>query len=142
MYENKVPQWIQSQLSEKGVNIQPAASRLLADYLGTDLSKISNEIEKLLIGLSAGDVIDKHIIQKNIGISKDFNVFELQKSLGAKEKDKCYLIVKYFSANSTAHPLPMITATLYNFFSKVFICQSHRTGNDRELCTAMGINHF
>lgn len=143
LYENKIPNWINSYIADKGHHIKPAASNLLAEYLGTDLSKISNELDKLILNLPEGAAIDKTIIQKNIGISKDFNVFELQKALGKRDKFKSFLIVKYFIANPKNHPLPMITATLYNFFSKVYVCQSMlRNSTDKEICSALGINSF
>ena len=142
LYENQVPTWISNHLKEKNINIKPAACNLLAEYLGTDLSKIANELEKLTINLPQGQAIDRNIIQKNIGISKDFNVFELQAALGKKDNFKCLLIVKYFSSNPQAHPIQMIVGTLYNYFSKVYITQSMTRSSDRELSKVTGINQF
>lgn len=142
LYDNQVPNWISNYLKDKNIAIKPAATTLLAEYLGTDLSKISNELDKLTINLPTGTAIDKHIIQKNIGISKDFNVFELQHALGKRDHFKSFLIVKYFIANPKNHPLPMITATLYNFFSKVYICQSMSRASDGEIAAAIGANKF
>ncbi|BDS09958.1 DNA polymerase III subunit delta [Aureispira anguillae] len=142
LYDNQVPNWINNYLKDKNISIKPAATNLLAEYLGTNLSKISNELDKLTINLPAGAAIDKHIIQKNIGISKDFNVFELQQALGRRDKFKSFLIVKYFIANPKNHPLPMITATLYNFFSKVYVCQSMLRASDVEIAAAIGANKF
>lgn len=142
LYDNQVPNWINNYLKDKNIAIKPAATTLLAEYLGTNLSKISNELDKLTINLPQGAAIDKHIIQKNIGISKDFNVFELQHALGKRDHFKSFLIVKYFIANPKNHPLPMITATLYNFFSKVYICQSMLRSSDGEIASAIGANKF
>lgn len=142
LYDNQVPNWINNYLKDKNIAIKPAASNLLAEYLGTDLSKISNELDKLTINLPEGTAIDKTIIQKNIGISKDFNVFELQNALGKRDRFKSFLIVKYFIANPKNHPLPMITATLYNFFSKVYVCQSMMRASDQEIASAIGTNKF
>lgn len=142
LYDNQVPNWISNYLKDKNIAIKPAATTLLAEYLGTDLSKISNELDKLTINLPAGAAIDKNIIQKNIGISKDFNVFELQTALGKRDTFKSFLIVKYFIANPKNHPLPMITATLYNFFSKVYVCQSMMRSSDQEIASAIGANKF
>ena len=89
-----------------------------------------------------GAAIDKNIIQRNIGISKDFNVFELQNSLGKRDKYKSFLIVKYFIANPKNHPLPMITATLYNYFSKVYMCQSMLRSSNQDIATTLGVNKF
>lgn len=142
LYDNQVPNWINNYLKDKNISIKPAATTLLAEYLGTDLSKISNELDKLTLNLAAGTAIDKTIIQKNIGISKDFNVFELQQALGKRDQFKSFLIVKYFIANPKNHPLPMITATLYNFFSKVYVCQSMLRASDQEIASAIGANRF
>lgn len=143
LYDNKIPNWISNYIKDRGYNIKPAAANLLAEYLGADLSKIANELDKLVLNLADGQAIDKNIIQKNIGISKDFNVFELQKALGTRNQFKSFLIVKYFISNPKNHPLPMITATLYNFFSKVYVCQSMlRNSSDKEICGALGINSF
>lgn len=142
LYDNQVPNWIANYLKDRNISIKPAATTLLAEYLGTDLSKISNELDKLSINLPQGTTIDKHIIQKNIGISKDFNVFELQQALGKQDSHKSVLIMKYFIANPKKHPLPMVTATLYNFFSKVYICQSMLRASDAAIATAIGANKF
>ncbi len=142
LYENQVPNWINNYLKDRKIDIKPAATNLLAEYLGSNLSKISNELEKLTLNLPEGAVIDKNIIQKNIGISKDFNVFELQNALGRRDRFKSFLIVKYFIANPKNHPLPMITATLYNYFSKVYICNSMQRSTDSEIASTIGVNKF
>ena len=142
LYDSQVPNWINNYLKDRNINIKPAATNLLAEYLGSDLSKISNELDKLTINLPKGTAIDKNIIQKNIGISKDFNVFELQTALGRRDHFKSFLIVKYFIANPTKNPLPMITATLYRYFSKVYVCQSMLRSSDGEIAAAIGANKF
>lgn len=142
LYDNQVPNWISNHLKDQGAHIKPAAAQLLAEYLGSDLSKIANELDKLLLNLPKGAAIDKQQIQKNIGISKDFNVFELQNALGKRDRFKSFLIVKYFIANPKSHPLPMITATLYNFFSKVYVCQSLLRASDQAIAKAIGAHKF
>lgn len=142
LYDKDIPNWINNYLKDRKIEIKPAATTLLAEYLGTDLSKISNELDKLMLNLPQGTAIDKNIIQKNIGISKDFNVFELQNALGRRDKLKSFLIVKYFIGNPQSHPLPVVTATLYNFFSKVYVCQSMLRSGDQEIATAIGVNKF
>lgn len=142
LYDNQVPQWISNHIKDQGAHIKPAAAQLLAEYLGTDLSKIANELEKLLLNLPKGGTIDKGLIQKNIGISKDFNVFELQNALGKRDAFRSFLIVKYFIANPKNHPLPAITATLYNFFSKVYVCQAMQRASDLDIAKTIGANTF
>lgn len=96
LYDNQLPDWIHNYLQDKGFSIKPAATALIAEYLGTDLSKVVNEMDKLAINLPRGTNITQQHIQSNIGISKDYNVFELQKALGQKQVTKVNRIVKYF----------------------------------------------
>lgn len=119
LYDNKVPDWIGSYLRQRGHAITPKAAALLTEFLGADLGKIANELEKLLINLPAGARVDEDSIERNIGISKDYNVFELQKALALKDSQKAYRIVFHFAANPKENPLPKVIPMLYSFFSKV-----------------------
>ncbi|MGV8878192.1 MAG: DNA polymerase III subunit delta [Sphingobacteriaceae bacterium] len=119
IYENKIPAWIESFLAGKGYRINAGASALMAEYLGNDLSKIANELEKLLLNVPKEIEISSKEIQENIGISKEYNVFELQTALGKKDVLKANRIINYFEANPKANPMVMVLGTLNNFFSKV-----------------------
>jgi DNA polymerase-3 subunit delta len=137
LYDNQVPDWIFDYLKGKKLTINPNASQLIAEYLGTDLSKIANELDKLAINLPEGTQINEKHIQDNIGISKDYNVFELQKALGQRNVLKANRIVKYFIANPRKNPLVMVTGTLYNYFSKIYMLHFLRNLPDRELSSAL-----
>ncbi|EJF52175.1 DNA polymerase III, delta subunit [Saprospira grandis DSM 2844] len=137
-YENELPNWIRNYLKDKGAQIEEEAGLLLAEYLGNDLSKIANELEKLLINHPKGQLIGKAEIEKNIGISKDYNVFELQSALAQKDALKAQRIVKYYQANPKAGPLPMLTGVLYNFFSKAYICRFLSNLDDVSIAGAIG----
>jgi len=116
----QVPQWIDKYLMAKGVKTDPNASAMLTEYLGTDLHKIVNELDKLLITLPAGKpVITTELIEKNIGISKDFNNFELQKAVGEKNIYKANMIVHYFANNPKDNPVNLTIASLFSYFSKL-----------------------
>lgn len=116
----QVPAWIEKFMMAKGFRVDPAASALLTEFLGTDLHKIANELEKLLITLPSGtNTISTGIIEKNIGISKDFNNFELQKAVGDKNILKANMIVKYFSANQKDNPITLSIASLFSFFTRL-----------------------
>ena len=116
----QVPPWIERYLMVKGIKTEPDASALLTEYLGTDLHKIVNELEKLLITLPEGKkVITTDLIEKNIGISKDFNNFELQKALGEKNIYKANLIVRHFADNPRDNPVNVTIASIFSFFSKL-----------------------
>lgn len=121
LYDNQVATWIPTYLKSKGYNISPIATQLLVDYLGNDLSRIANELGKLSIILPQNSEITPDIIEKNIGISKEFNVFELQNALGKRNLVKALQIVKYFSENQKDNPIVVITTNLYNYFEKLLI---------------------
>ena len=137
LYENQVPDWIADYLKSKKLAINPNASQLIAEYLGTNLSKIANELDKLAINLPEGTQINEKHIQDNIGISKDYNVFELQKALGQRNVLKANRVIQYFIANPRKNPLVMVTGTLYNYFSKVYMLHFLRSLPDREMASAL-----
>ncbi len=116
----QVPPWIERYLMTKGIKINPDASAMLTEFLGTDLHKITNELDKLLITLPAGKpVITSALIEKNIGISKDFNNFELQKAIGEKNIFKANMIVRYFSENPNDNPITLTIASIFSLFTKI-----------------------
>ncbi|WP_010522521.1 DNA polymerase III subunit delta [Aquimarina agarivorans] len=119
LYENQVVDWIQRVLKAKSFSIDPKAAHMLVEFLGTDLGKISNELTKLQLILPKGTTITPQAIEQNIGISKDFNVFELTKALGAKDAIKAYRICNYFIQNPKEKPLVVTITLLFNYFSKV-----------------------
>jgi DNA polymerase-3 subunit delta len=121
LYDNKIPAWINSQLKHEGYSITPEAARLLTGSLGTDLTKIRMELGKLIINLKPGEEINENTIEQNIGISKDFNVFELQKALGNGDVYKANLIAQHFAANPKSNPFILTITLLYQFFTKILI---------------------
>ncbi len=137
LYDNQVPDWIADYLKNKKLKINPNASQLIAEYLGRDLSKIANELNKLEINLQEGTTIDEKHVQENIGISKDYNVFELQKALGQRSILKVNRIIQYFVANPKKNPLVMVIGTLYNYFSKIYMLHFLRNLPDRDLSSAL-----
>jgi DNA polymerase III subunit delta len=115
-----IPGWIERFLMTKGIKTDPNASAMLTEYLGTDLHKIVNELEKLIITLPEGKpLITTALIEKNIGISKDYNNFELQKAIGEKNILKANIIVHYFANNPKDNPITLSIASLFGFFSKL-----------------------
>ena len=120
LYDNQVPDWVKNYAKDQHLQIKQEAAVLVSEYLGSDLAKISNEIDKLAINLGKGAEIDLSIIEKQIGISKEYNVFELQKALGARDILKANRIAQYFAANPRKNPIQMVIGALYNYFSKVY----------------------
>jgi len=120
--EYEMGTWISRYAKEKNVNIDVKAVQMLTEFLGTDLSKVANELDKLLITKPAdSNQITPEHVEKNIGISKDFNVFELQAALINKDKLKANRIIRYFADNKKANPMLMVLAQLFNFFSGLMI---------------------
>ncbi|MBL4707476.1 MAG: DNA polymerase III subunit delta [Flavobacteriales bacterium] len=142
LYDNQVGPWIDAYLKSKRFSIEPKASFLLIDFLGTDLSKISNELDKLMINLAEGSTITPKVIEENIGISKDFNVFELNNALGTKNILKANRIINNMGKNEKAHPLPMILPSIYRFFSQLLLFQTVKKSSEREIASALGVNPF
>ncbi|MFD2597621.1 DNA polymerase III subunit delta [Sphingobacterium corticis] len=119
LYDDKVAPWIADQFQAEGRRIHPQAAALMADYLGTDLSKVANEIDKLLLNVALDKEVDISDIERNIGISKDFNVFELNTALTKKNVFKAFQIVDYFAANPKSNPIPVVIGSLGSYFTKV-----------------------
>ena len=142
LYDNQVPGWIESHIRSKGFNIGPSSSMLLSEYLGNDLSRITNEVEKLLIGNQQGHSITDDEIQEKIGISKDFNVFELQKALGRKDVMKANQIINYFASDPKNHPIVMVIPIMYNYFTNLGIITTLQDKSSRSIASALGINPF
>jgi DNA polymerase-3 subunit delta len=138
IYDNQLPGWITEHLKSKSVTIDYEASQLLADYLGTDLSKVSNELEKLLLNIS-NNKITADDVQEQVGISKDYNVFELQKAIGNRDGAKVFRIINYFSENEKNHPLPLVIGNLYNYFSKLYITIFNLKTPDNQLQRLIGL---
>jgi DNA polymerase-3 subunit delta len=142
LYDNAIPAWIEKFVKGQGLAIGPQASNLMAEYLGTDLSRIVNEIEKLKINLKGRKEIGVDDVQNFIGISKDYNVFELQIAIGKRDVLKANRIINYFAANPKENPLPFVMANFYSYFSKLLLYHGAPDKSPYALAGAMGINHF
>lgn len=142
LYDNNIPQWIEERLKENGWSISPKASQMLADYLGTDLHKVNNELKKLSIAVPKGRRIEDVDVERNIGISKDFNVFELQNAIGARDVMKANQIVNYFSDNAKDNPLLVTAIALYGYFTKILKGHYATDKTQSGLASALGVNPF
>jgi len=139
VYENQIPAFISSYLQDKQITIDLKASQLLTDYLGNNLSKLTNEIDKLCIGLSADQRrITAETIENNIGISKDFNNFELQKAIAERNVLKANRIALYFKQNPKNNPLVVTLTVLFNFFTNLMICQYQADQSQANLKNVLG----
>ncbi len=138
----QVPSWIESYLRNKGYKIGPRESALLADHLGSNLSKIVNELNKLCINIPPKQTVTAAHIEENIGISKEHNIFEYQNALGHKNKEKATRIANYFAANEKDSPMPMITAVLFGFFLKIGLYHELNDKSKNSVAQALKVHPF
>lgn len=120
LYENQLPDWTRAMVQAKGFEITPPALQLLIDNIGNDLSRLENEIDKVWLNMGNTKTIDENAIEKYVGISKEFNAFELQAAIGKKDLAKAIRIIQYFQANPKAAPIQLILPAIYSYFSKVY----------------------
>ncbi|HYJ65579.1 MAG TPA: DNA polymerase III subunit delta [Parafilimonas sp.] len=120
IYDNQLPEWTSEMIAAKGLSIQSNALSILVDHIGNDLSRLKNEIEKISINLNKRKNITEEDIENYVGVSKEFNVFELQDAISQKNLPKAIRIIQYFAANPKAGPVQLILPTLYNYFSKIY----------------------
>jgi DNA polymerase-3 subunit delta len=142
IYDNQIQAWITNYLKTKGYPIAQKASFLMAEFLGTDLSKIVNEVSKLIINVPPGTEITPEHVERNIGISKDYNVFELQKALGSRNVFKAYQIIKYFAENEKENPLVKVLPILYNYFVKILMFHNTADKSDNNLASVLSVNRM
>ena len=142
LYENQVGEWIRRVLSGQGYTIVPKAAQMLVEFLGTDLSKINNELEKLQIILPKGTQITPQHIEDNIGISKDYNNFELRKALGERNVLKAHKIINYFADNPKDNPMVVTVALLFNFFSQLLHFHGLSDKSPRNVASSLKINPY
>lgn len=142
LYENELPGWAGELVKSKGFTINNKALYLLIDHLGNDLNRISNEVDKITINLAGRKSITEDDIEQFVGISKEYNVFELQDALTNRDLYKAMRIATYFEQNPKAGPLPLIFPSLYGFFSKVLQLHSVGGGGDKSAAAAIGVQEW
>lgn len=139
----QVPAWIERYLMTKGIKADPSASAMLTEYLGTDLHKIVNELDKLIMMLPKGKpFVTSALIEQNIGISKDYNNFELQKAIGDKDITRANMIVNYFANNPKDNPVFLTITSLFVLFSKILTYHYLTDKSKNNVAAALKINPF
>ncbi len=138
----KMPAFITSLISSKGLGIDQKSAQMLTDYLGNDLSKIVNEVDKLLLSLSSNEKrITAELIEQNIGISKDFNNYELLKAIVEKNILKVNQIADYFEKNPKNNPFIMTLSVLFNFFSNLMVCYWAKDKSENGIAAELGFRN-
>ncbi len=143
LYDNQVPGWITGYMSGRKYRIEPKAAALLSEFLGSDLSRVASELEKLIIatGPDNKSITSLHV-EENIGISKDYNQFELQNAMGKKDILKANRIINYFTANQKEHHITQTISSLYYYFSRLLLIHYLKDRSRQNVVTALKINSY
>ena len=136
VYDNQVPRWIMATVAAAGYSISDKAAMMLMEFLGADLGKIAGELSKLYPLLPAGGAITEELVEQQIGVSKDYNVFELQGAIGRRDVVMCNRIVNYFAANPKRNPIQPVLAMLYGYFLKIMYY--HQLENKSDAAKVLG----
>jgi DNA polymerase-3 subunit delta len=142
LYDNKLPEWVLAFCKNEGVKISPKATQMMVDNIGNDLKRLSNEIRKIMVNLTVDQGIDADVVERFVGISKEYNVFEFQKSLLMRDVVKANRIVSHFAANSKDNPLAPILIILFGFYSKLLLAHASPDKSERALAAELGINPY
>ena len=142
LYDNQVQNWVTERVQGAGFSIDRKSTILINEHLGNSLSKISNELDKLFEIKEKEKIIELSDIEKYIGISKEFNNFELRRALGEKNYNKAYQIAQYFIENPSSNPLVVSISVIFDFFNKLLIYHSNSNLDDRRLASMLGVNPY
>lgn len=142
LYDNELPEWASSMIKTKALDIQSKALHMLVGHIGNDLQRIENEVDKLSINLQGRKQITEDDIENFIGISKEFNIFELQAAIIKRDLPAALNIINYFSSNPKAAPIQLILPTLFSFFSKLYVAASIGSRDEYSLSAALGVKGF
>ncbi|MBO0930549.1 DNA polymerase III subunit delta [Fibrella aquatilis] len=142
MYDNKLVDWVGEYCRGRGTKISPKACQMLVDAIGNDLKRMAGEVDKMLLNLRVDEEISATTVERFVGISKEYNVFELQKAITQRDVLKANRIVDYFGQNAKDNPLVVILAQLFQYFSKVLLVQASKDQSERGLAPVLGVNPF
>lgn len=142
MYDNKLPDWVNQWVADSGYQINQKAVQIIVDHIGNDLSRIKNELEKLMVNLGDRRKITEDDIEKYIGISKEFNAFEFSDAIAYKKFSRAIQMIQYFESNQKAAPIQLILPTLYGFFSKLYAVYGLGTKDEKRIMAEIGLNYY
>lgn len=142
LYDNQVPSWIQGYVKAVDASITDPACMLLAENIGNNLQRLANEVDKLLLNVGDSKQIDDKLVHKYVGISKEYNTFELQKAIGSRNEVKAFKIVRHFADNPKNNPLILTLFSLYSYFSKLLLVHQSGTQDQNQLARIIGVNPY
>ena len=141
-YENQLPEFVNEFVMDRGFAMDDRAIQVICESVGNDLNRLANEIEKLIIGKTPGHTLTAEEVMSQVGMSREYNIFELQKALISKDLFKSYQIADYFGSNTKKNPMIMLVAFLFSFFSKVLLAASGSSRSEKDLVSALKISPF
>lgn len=139
MSEKNLPEWVSGLINARGLTITQKALHMLVDHIGNDLARISNELEKMRIHLGKRTQIQEEDVESQVGVSKEFNAFELQKAFATRDLPAAIRIIQYFEANPKAAPIQLVLPSLYGFFSRVFMVYGAGGADEAGLAAQLGV---
>lgn len=142
LYDNQLPDFVRDYLSDKKIAFDSAAVQVLCDLVGNDLNRLVNEIEKIRITLKPGEELTANHVLDQVGQSREYNIFELQKALVRADRLAAARITAYFEANSKRNPAIPVVAFLYSFFSKLLIASRLEYKDDKSIVSALKISPY
>ncbi len=142
LYDNKIPDWIADYCHKKGVKISPKAIQMLAESVGNDLKRLAGEIEKILLNLTVKQEITAEVVERFVGVSKEYNIFEFQKAILQRNILKANQIASHFAANPKENPLVAVIIILFNFFSKLLMVHATKDKSEQALAKLLGVNPY
>ena len=142
MYDNQLPAFVEEYVSSKGYRIDGKGVQVFCEFVGNDLNRMTNEIDKVLISAEAGSELKGDIIMSKVGMSREFNIFELQKALITRDTLQAARIVNFIASTTKRNPVIPLVAFLYSFFSKLLIASATRGVGERELVSLLKISPF
>jgi DNA polymerase III subunit delta len=142
LYDNELPDWTERMIHQKGLDIQSKALQMLVDHIGNDLQRLENEVDKLTVNLQNRKQITEDDIESFVGVSKEFNIFELQAALGRRDMNSTLKILNYFEANPKVAPIQLVLPTLYSFFSKLYMAASSSSRDEYSIAALLGLKGF
>ena len=137
--QDRLPDWIVRYFRKRNYDIEQGAAILLAEHTGPDLVRAAMEADKLILNAAAGYTFTSKDLEKQVGVSKEYSIFELQNALGRRDVFKANSIAVYIAKNKKEQPIQVVIGLLYAYFSKILLLQYHKSKNERNLAKAMGV---
>jgi len=141
-YDNQLPEFVAEYVSEKKISIEEKAILALCEFVGNDLHRLANEIDKLIISLPKGESITQEQVINQVGVSKEYNIFELQRAILTKDSLLANKIVNYFESNTRKNPIIPVVAFLYSFFSKLLAASQASDKSDKGLVSELKLSPY